>query len=97
MAKSTKAVEQPSAKIAKIIALCARPEGATSEEIMRATKANKRRSKYSLSRLAERFNYRYGQERYEDDPLLHHLFLPIAARKTAGKKAAPKKAASSKG
>jgi hypothetical protein len=80
---------EPTKKQLVIRDLMTRPDGATSVEIQKATKENKRRSHYSLSRLAARFGFEYAAFNYTHDDgtsdLLHHFMLP---RNGGGKRAA---------
>lgn len=97
MAKNTKTAtvtevepRQPSRKMLAITKLCAREDGATSEELLKATGETKRRSKWSLTKLAARMGYSYEQYAYEDDPLVHHCFVPTKSAAKPAEKPAEK-------
>jgi len=71
----------------KIADLMLREHGATSVDIQKVTGEAKRRSHYSLSRLADRLGYEYAAYAYEGD-LLHHFLLPLKAANSNRKQSA---------
>jgi hypothetical protein len=79
-----------SKKVMTILNLMTRQDGATSVEIQKATGENKRRSHYSLSRLAERLGYEYAAFNYtfeDGKPDLLHHFMLVRSSNGGGKRA----------
>jgi transcriptional antiterminator len=73
----------------QIADLMLREDGATAPEIQKKTGESKRRSRYSLAKLAETLGYVYEAYSYDGDRYLHHFMI---AKKTANVVKLPRKA-----
>jgi hypothetical protein len=89
-----RSIKDASPKVKQIVKMLTKPgDGVTATAIQQRTGETKRRSAYSLNKLARRFGYMLDQTKYEGYRLTYYRFLDqVDGKRTADGKRVNKKA-----